>query len=443
MSETLNYGINAVGYKIKPIDVLEDEMKEILTQFFGTSVDLSQQSVLWKMVQVPTTEISQLWLNAEQNYYNCFIQTAEGASLDLLGEDIAIIRKVAISSGVDLTIYKSTSSEVVVPAYSMFQTAEGVIFSTDEALVIPIGDPLTTTGTVHSTAIVAGIDGNVASGLILTPTNAISGVASSNNVDASEGGENVETDEEYRKRLIDYVRAVWTREAIRSAALNVVGVSGVKIIESAYAYTCLIVPTVVYTQDLEDLVDEAIEKVTPITVEYTIIEAEIVMLDLVSDVVLTSLYDEISAESDAGLEISEYITSLDIDDDVIKAKIIQAIMEVDGILNAYNLVMLGRPYKEGHEYQTGTLTYDLNYTTGNAVVEVTGTVGGNPHTFVITTDYTFGTSPAQIIFTGTGDLPDNLTDFHTTYKYPANAIGDIEINQENVAKTGDIDFTVV
>lgn len=436
-----NYGVTNTGFNPKPIDVLEDDAKAYLKQLFGENVDLTQQSPLWRMIQVPLVEISQLWLTAEQNFYSDYIQTAEGVALDLLGEDLGLNRKPAVSSVVQLTIYKNTSDPVIVPEGSLFQTVDGIIFATNEEISIGSGDPATTTGTVWATAVESGVNSNVSAGTIITATNIISGVDHSNNTDPAEGGEDVETDGAYRKRLMSYVRATWTAAAIRSAAVNVDGVAGVKIIENSYSYDCLIVPQTLFTAELQAAVEEAIEKVTPVTVEYTVIEAESVLIDVNAIVVLDSLLDLSTAQSMAAEYISEYIAALNIDDDVIKAKVIQAIMQVSGILNAYSMVLAGRPINEKHTYNTGTLSYALNYTTGTSVDSVIGKLSSVDHTFVAGVDYNFVSTPARIVWTGSGSLPDNGTDFKTSYNYPANVIGDVVINQENVAKIGSITFT--
>jgi uncharacterized phage protein gp47/JayE len=435
------YGVTDTGFNPKPIDVIEDEYKELLKQFFGSNVDLSQFSSLWKLMQVSAVEVSTIWLQAEQNYFNNFIQTAVGVSLDLLAEDIGLTRKEAISSVVELEIFKNTTSAVTVPAGSLFQTSENIIFATLLEITIPIGPIDTTTGTVNAEAIVAGIEGNVPANTIKFLTNVISGVASSDNALAAEGGIDIESDTALRKRLREFTRATWTAAAIRSAALNVEGVAGVKVIELATSYDLLVVPQTIFTAELKAEIEAAIEPVTPVTVEFTVIEAESVLIDVTADVELSGGLDETTAESQATTEIQEYLSTLDIDDDVIRSKVIQAIMEVINIENAYNVVLLGKPKDESHTFELGTDIYPLDYSTGTVITEVTGTLSGSPHTFVETTDYVLLTSPARIDWSSAGDDPDDATDFFVDYEYPADSKGDIVINQTNIAKLDNVDFS--
>jgi uncharacterized phage protein gp47/JayE len=81
---------------------------------------------------------------------------------------------------------------------------------------------------------------------------------------------------------------------------------------------------------------------------------------------LSDTYDIDTAMEDAQIEISNYITSLNIDDDVLKSKITQAIMNVPGILNIYDLIINGISETEQHTYNTGTSIYNMNYKNGGS-----------------------------------------------------------------------------
>lgn len=64
-------------------------------------------------------------------------------------------------------------------------------------------------------------------------------------------------------------------------------------------------------------------------------------------------------------------------------------------------------------FVAGTLSYDVVERDIASVVSVTGTRLGVAHTFVANTDYTF--TEDAIVFTGTGSLPDDGTQFTRTY----------------------------
>ena len=426
------FGITDTGFNPKPIDILESDAKALLKQYFGDNVDLTQQSPLWRLIQVGLVEISQLWTTAEADFYSCYMQTGIGVALDLLGGDIGLTRKVAVASAVELTITKNTTQAVTVPAGSLFQTVDGIIFATNDEITIASGDPASHTGTVESTCTTEGLNGNVGQNTITVITNVISGVESVNNSSPALGGKDQEIDIDYRKRLMEYVRSTWTAESIRSSALNVDGVAGVKILEHDYSYDCLVVPTGLWTTDLENAISVAIEKVTPITVEYNVLEAETVGIVITAHCLLDPLFDLSSANAQASVKVASYISGLGINENVVLAKVIQSIMDVEGITNLYTIVMHGTATAEKHTFHTGTTVYNLNYTTNGDIDSITGTVSGNPHTFVHLTDYSYDYS-GHITWLGATE-PDDDTVFAVTYTVPADVLGDVEILTQCVAR---------
>jgi uncharacterized phage protein gp47/JayE len=434
-----NYGLTAFGYNPKPIDVIEEEYREFLQQNFGNYINVTSQSAMFKIVRVKAVQDNQLWVKSEEIFYNCFIKTAEGAALDLKGKDLGLERKPAFESTVTLTIIKDTSDAVTVPLGSLFQTSEAVIFQTTEAITIPAGDPGTTEGTVNAQAIIAGTSGNVGADTITLPVYTISGVDSSTNDVAAEGGTDKETDDDYKLRLDEYVKSVWTSAAIISAAKGVPGVENVKLIEAATSYTLLVVPTNTLTSEIEDNIDDAVNIVNPVTVEYTIVEAKEIIIDVTATVVLFGI-DLSTANSEGSIEIATYINSLGIDDDVFESKVIQAILEVNGINNVYDVTLEGKIIAEKHTYNTGTDTYALDYQ-GDDIIEVRGTLSSSPHTFVETTDYVLLSSPTRIDWSPAGDNPDNGTEFEVDYDVPPNAIGDVIVNEDSVATTGIVNLS--
>jgi len=73
---------------------------------------------------------------------------------------------------------------------------------------------------------------------------------------------------------------------------------------------------------------------------------------------------------------------------------------------------------EEHTYITGTTDYDFDERLVDSITSINGTLSSAAHTFVATTDYVLITTGdrQQIQWTGSGDVPDNNTSFHVTYK---------------------------
>jgi uncharacterized phage protein gp47/JayE len=95
--------------------------------------------------------------------------------------------------------------------------------------------------------------------------------------------------------------------------------------------------------------------------------------------------------------------------------------------NSVNVIIQGSIITQVFDidtYNTGTLTYIMKQQPVNAIVSVTGVVGGNPYTFIPVTDYsTFidytsvytGSVDATSSITFVGILPDNGTSITVTY----------------------------
>jgi uncharacterized phage protein gp47/JayE len=442
MSVNNDYGITKFGYKVKPLDVIEDDLKDELRDKLGSNVDLEQTSPLWRNTQAISTQLSILWVKNQEQFYNSFINTAEGAALDLAGISLALERKDALPAEVELTIIKNTSDEVTVPKRSHFQTTEGIMFYTEIEITIPAGDPLTTKGTVNSICTKAGIIGNVGSNSITIPTQTILGIDSSDNILPSVGGVDEESDIDYKRRIGNVVKATYTPEVIRRTALNVEGVSGASIKERDYDYDVLIAPTSFFDAELKTDVENAVSNYNPITVEFFVLESTTVVINVYADVTLKSGYTEDSTESEISLLISNYISNLRTGDPVLKNKIIGLIMSYIGIDNLTDITLEGIVDTEAITFSTGTDEYELLYDPITSVEEVTGIVGASPYTFVETTDYNVLSSPARIDWSPAGTNPDNGTDFDVKYEIPEDSNGDIQILGESVAKFGLLDLTL-
>ena len=78
------YGITTAGFVPKTLDVIITEMQNEARLQFGTDVDLTETSPLQKFIEVEAMEVARLWDMAESIYYSGFLETAEGASLDIV-----------------------------------------------------------------------------------------------------------------------------------------------------------------------------------------------------------------------------------------------------------------------------------------------------------------------------------------------------------------------
>ena len=140
----------------------------------------------------------------------CFVETAEGEWLDKHGANplINLPRETGeMSKGtVTFSIAEATTSEVVVPIDTILVSEEtGLQFSTLADAIIPVGE---TSVTALAECLTVGVDGNAESSTVTLfedDFNLYNGLTVTN-TEAFAGGIDYEEDDEYRERLLAYLR---------------------------------------------------------------------------------------------------------------------------------------------------------------------------------------------------------------------------------------------
>lgn len=140
----------------------------------------------------------------------CFVETAEGEWLDKHGANplINLPRETGeMSKGtVTFSIAEATTSEVVVPIDTILVSEEtGLQFSTLADAIIPVGE---TSVTALVECLTVGVDGNAESSTVTLfedDSNLYNGLTVTN-TEAFAGGIDYEEDDEYRERLLAYLR---------------------------------------------------------------------------------------------------------------------------------------------------------------------------------------------------------------------------------------------
>ena len=140
----------------------------------------------------------------------CFVETAEGEWLDKHGANplINLPRETGeMSKGtVTFSIAEATTSEVVVPIDTILVSEEtGLQFSTLADAIIPVGE---TSVTALAECLTVGVDGNAESSTVTLfedDSNLYNGLTVTN-TESFAGGIDYEEDDEYRERLLAYLR---------------------------------------------------------------------------------------------------------------------------------------------------------------------------------------------------------------------------------------------
>lgn len=360
----MSYGIDptySTGFRVKPYDVILTEMVATAQLIFGEEVDLRETSRLYRLLAIWAAELSNLWATCERFYSAIFARTASGLSLRMLADDAGLEERDAESSTGTVT-FTATGDPILVPAGTIVYTATRIEFTTNEDVTV------TTTADVGITAVVAGINGNVTSGLI-TKTD-FSGVTVTN-ANTTRGGRDVESSVSLRERYLSASTTTMSAKFIKSKVGAISSIRNVSIREQfpdVASFTIAVAPTTSgmltvgnenYDQNLYDIVTEEIELYRPAATQAILMEPDAIDINIVAEVVKTAGYSLSRIQSNIESRLSGVIFGLGIGDDVFYDRVTWAIMEENGVENITSLTVNG-----------GTSDIDIE----NTEIAVLGTV---------------------------------------------------------------------
>lgn len=220
------YGITANGFIRKPIDIIRSEkiaLARSYSQFADT--DFSALSYEGQLLEQAVQSENLLWQELEKAYYSVYANTADGAQLDRIGALSGLTRKPAVSASVTL-LFTGTDTTAI-PLGFQVQTANGIVFETTVSSVIN-GDTY-----VSGQAVNTGTGGLVSEFTITDIVTPVAGIDTCTNPSPSFGGAGIESDAEYRARIIStgiYGRASAVR--IKKEIDLLAGVSSCKVFEN-------------------------------------------------------------------------------------------------------------------------------------------------------------------------------------------------------------------
>ena len=236
-----DFGVTPDGFVIKGIDTILADAVARAAEVFG-DVNLSSTSTLTKILQVAADQDALLWRSLEDTYYSRFLSTAVGADLDTLGEDIGVLRRDLYAAGeVTFTIANPQPGRAYILPEGTVVLGPGtppLTFHTTVAAALTTAAPAVTVTVV---AFGRGAAGNLPAGAItavdpvfqqlflaIAPPTTLTAA----NQRPFEGGDLQEGDQDYRARMLGYPRSIWTLDSVRSAVLDVSGVTDVELSDS-------------------------------------------------------------------------------------------------------------------------------------------------------------------------------------------------------------------
>ena len=181
--------------------VILERLKKYYAEFKGTDVSAVEGTFSFDTLAANAKEFEKAYAEMDLMMDAAFPQTSWGIYLDRLADELAgLSRRAATPAVVTLSI--AGTAGVTVPAGSLFATASGTNFATDEAVKLDDKG----TGTVKATAQSTGAGGNVAAGSITVIPVSIYGVSKVMNEAAAYNGYEEETDGALLERILFAVR---------------------------------------------------------------------------------------------------------------------------------------------------------------------------------------------------------------------------------------------
>ena len=232
-----DFGLHKRGFVAPTYEEVLDSVMDDFQQRFGTDIVLTSNSNFGIIARLIAWRETLLIQELQKTYYSAYISTATESSLDRLGANLDLPRKVATPSFADIEI--KTEEEYLIQAGEQFETADGVLFDLIKDVVTSKNSDGTYTGIGTVQSVDTGAYNNVLPNTITIMYNPDENVVSVTNPEKAAGGQDYEDDATYRARLImeNIAKPGPSAAGIKSALMNLSGVRQVNVVENPNAET--------------------------------------------------------------------------------------------------------------------------------------------------------------------------------------------------------------
>lgn len=230
-----DFGLHKRGFVAPTYEEVLDSVMDDFQQRFGTDIVLTSNSNFGIIARLIAWRETLLIQELQKTYYSAYISTATESSLDRLGTNLDLPRKVATPSFADIEI--KTEEEYLIQAGEQFETADGVLFDLIKDVVTSKKPDGTYTGIGTVQSVDTGAYNNVLPDTINIMYNPDENVISVTNPEKAAGGQDYEDDAAYRARLImeNVAKPGPSAAGIKSALMNLSGVRQVNVVENPNA----------------------------------------------------------------------------------------------------------------------------------------------------------------------------------------------------------------
>lgn len=322
------------------MDSYEDILSRMKNKYKElTSLEIPELSDIDIRMKVLAGEIYNDEVNLEFLKRQMLASTATGTYLDYHAADRGIARKPAVKAKGEVRFITDdyAAQDIIIPAGTIVATSgeNPVKFVTDEQATLHADSYYVT---VKCTAQNGGLNGNVASNTINTIVTNVVGIDSVNNIWPFNGGNDVESDEPLRKRVLDTYKSVsnGTNKAYyKRLALSVEGVYSVNVVPGGRGAGT--VDIYIATQnagapiELVDKVQSLMDREREINVDVRVYTAVVDLLTLGIFVTLKDGYSLETVQQNITQSVNEYINELEVGESVLEYPLSAAILKAEGV----------------------------------------------------------------------------------------------------------------
>lgn len=342
-----------------PAPRFETETKEVILARLLSQMEedweVAEGSPIHAIMATAALELARAYRRADDIVRLFFPQYSRAGYLDLYGEAIGIVRNASIRATGQVTFTGTNGTVIPVGTRVSTQTVYGqqsppITFETTAQGVISDG-----TATVAIRALTPGESGNLSGGQIVRMASPVAGVTSVNNANPTTGGEEIESDDAYRVRILNFVQnpvAGGNARDYITWALEVPGVGDASVVPLGRGNGT--VDVYILDDDFEPagsgLVDAVQEYIAPeptdegggkapIGADVLVAAPTTVNIDVTVEVTARPGYVEEDVFGWVEDSIRQFIKNLSIGEDVLYTHVANAIHDTEGVFTYTNLTV--------------------------------------------------------------------------------------------------------
>lgn len=235
MPSNTQWGLTSTGFHVPSFQEILSAWQNGMISAIDPDLVMTTNSNAGVLSHLFARREKAMWEQMQLEYYSAFISTATGASLDYIGGNLGLKRKVDMSSFAQIKIV--TQEEYLIQAGEQYETESGYQFTLLKDVLTKRDEEGNWSGIGWVQSEDTGQETNVPANSITVESNPDDEIVSITNPEEAGGGQDYEDDDTYRERLRmeNAARPGATAAGIRSALMNLPGVREVNIVQNPWA----------------------------------------------------------------------------------------------------------------------------------------------------------------------------------------------------------------